>query len=70
MPELNTSVSIVGGERVKNEQDRLVILNRVALSVIESVRGQHNARKVLTTFSLDNPKIEESKRSEKSAALE
>jgi integrase len=41
VPELNTSVFIIPGDRVKNGQDRLVVLNRVARSVVESVRGMH-----------------------------
>jgi integrase len=41
VPELNTSVFLIEGDKVKNGQDRLVVLNRVARSVIESVRGQH-----------------------------
>lgn len=41
VPELNTSVFIIEGDKVKNEQDRLVVLNRVARSVINNVRGQH-----------------------------
>lgn len=41
VPELNTSVFIIPGERVKNEEERLVVLNRVARSVIDSVRGMH-----------------------------
>jgi integrase len=41
MPELNASVFIVPGDKVKNGQDRLIVLNRVARSVIDSVRGQH-----------------------------
>ena len=41
VPELDTSVFIVPGERVKNEEERLVVLNRVARSVIDSVRGMH-----------------------------
>jgi integrase len=41
VPELRTSVFIVPGSQVKNEQDRLVVLNRIARSVIDSVRGQH-----------------------------
>jgi integrase len=39
VPELNTSVFIVPGVRVKNREDRLVVLNRVAKSVIEGQRG-------------------------------
>ena len=41
VPELNTSVFIIEGDKVKNGQDRLVVLNRVARSVVDSVRGQH-----------------------------
>lgn len=41
VPELDTSVFIIEGSKVKNEEDRLVVLNRVARSVVESVRGQH-----------------------------
>jgi len=41
VPELKTSVFIVPGARVKNREDRLVILNRIARSVIEEARGKH-----------------------------
>lgn len=41
VPELNTSVFIIPGPKVKNRSDRLVVLNRVATSVIEAVRGNH-----------------------------
>jgi integrase len=41
VPELNTSVFLIEGDKVKNGQDRVVVLNRVARSVIDSVRGQH-----------------------------
>ncbi|WP_051901461.1 tyrosine-type recombinase/integrase [Methylotenera sp. L2L1] len=49
VPELNTSVFIVpakfGGRNgkggVKNQEDRVVVLNRVASSVIEAQRGKH-----------------------------
>jgi integrase len=41
VPELNTSVFIIPGERIKNGEERLVVLNRVAKSVVESVRGRH-----------------------------
>jgi integrase len=37
--ELSTSVFIIPGERVKNGHDRLVVLNRVARSVIDARRG-------------------------------
>lgn len=41
VPELATSVFIIPGQRVKNGEERLVVLNRVARSVIEKVRGEH-----------------------------
>ena len=40
VPELDTSVFIIPGNRVKNGQDRLVVLNRVARSIIDAQRGQ------------------------------
>ena len=40
VPELNTSVFIIPGAAVKNGEDRLVVLNKVALSVINEARGQ------------------------------
>ncbi|HZF14824.1 MAG TPA: site-specific integrase [Steroidobacteraceae bacterium] len=42
VPELETSVFIVPGEKVKNGQDRLVVLNRIARSVVDSQRGRHS----------------------------
>ena len=41
IPELNTSVFIIPGTNVKNGDDRLVVLNKVACTVINEVRGQH-----------------------------
>jgi len=41
VPELETSVFIIPGDVVKNGRDRLVVLNRVAASVIEGKRGRH-----------------------------
>ena len=41
VPELGTSVFIIPGERVKNREDRLVVLNQIAKSVVEEVRGNH-----------------------------
>lgn len=41
IPELNTSVFIIPGTNVKNGEDRLVVLNKIALSVIDEVRGQN-----------------------------
>ncbi|MEE9356140.1 MAG: site-specific integrase, partial [Methylococcaceae bacterium] len=42
VPELSTSVFIIPGDRVKNREDRLVVLNRIASSVIEKVRGSND----------------------------
>lgn len=41
VPELGTSVFIIPADFVKNGEERLVVLNRVAKSVIEEVRGEH-----------------------------
>jgi len=41
VPELETSVFIIPGERIKNGEERLVVLNGIAKSVVESVRGLH-----------------------------
>jgi integrase len=41
VPELSTSVFIVPGRYVKNGDDRLIVLNRIALSVVEAQRGKH-----------------------------
>jgi integrase len=41
VPELDTSVFVVPEEHVKNREERLVVLNRIAKSVIEEVRGEH-----------------------------
>ena len=38
VPELGTSVFIIPGSRVKNGEDRLVVLNRVARSVVDAQR--------------------------------
>ena len=40
--ELGTSVFIIPEDRVKNGEERLLVLNRVARSVIEEVRGEHS----------------------------
>lgn len=39
VPELGTSVFIIPGNYVKNGEERLVIVNRVAQSVLDEVRG-------------------------------
>jgi len=41
VPELETSVFLIPEERVKNGEERLVVLNKVAKSIVESVRGQN-----------------------------
>lgn len=41
VPELDASVFIVPGHYVKNGEDRLVVLNRVARAVVDSERGVH-----------------------------
>ncbi len=41
VPELATSVFIIPGHQVKNGEERLVVLNRIAASVIEAQRGKH-----------------------------
>lgn len=41
IPSLNTSVFIIPGQYVKNGDERLVILNNIAKSVVDSQRGKH-----------------------------
>jgi len=41
VPSLETSVFIIPGRYVKNTDDRLVVLNRIAASVVEARRGKH-----------------------------
>ena len=41
VPELKTAVFLIPSIEVKNKEDRLVVLNRKAKSVIDSVRGEH-----------------------------
>jgi integrase len=40
IPQLETSIFIIPGDRVKNREDRLVVLNGVAKQVIDDVRRQ------------------------------
>ena len=47
VPELETSVFIIPGTSVKNGEERLVVLNRIAQSVVEARRGL-NATYVFT----------------------
>ena len=42
VPEMGASVFLIPGELVKNREDRLIVLNRIAKSVVDSVRGQHS----------------------------
>ena len=42
IPELGTSVFLIPEDRTKNGEPRLVALNRVAKSVIDSVRANHS----------------------------
>ncbi|MGH9875767.1 MAG: tyrosine-type recombinase/integrase [Pyrinomonadaceae bacterium] len=53
VPELGTSVFIVPAHTVKNRMDRLVVLNRVAKSVVDSVRGEHTDH----VFTFDGHRI-------------
>jgi integrase len=41
VPELNTSIFIIPGEMIKNSLDRLVVLNRVAMGIVNELRGNH-----------------------------
>src|SRR5271157_5390267 len=41
VPELNTNVFIIPSNVVKNREDRLVVLNKVAKAVVEEMRGLH-----------------------------
>jgi integrase len=41
VPELETSVFVIPGDKVKNAEDRLVVLNRIAKSAVEEARGMH-----------------------------
>ena len=40
VPELETSVFMIPGRHVKNGEERLVVLNRIAASVVNSQRGR------------------------------
>jgi integrase len=42
VPELHTSVFLIPSAQVKNREERLVVLNRIARSVIDEQRGQHS----------------------------
>ena len=42
VPELETSVFMIPGNAVKNGDDRLVVMNDIALSVVNDLRGKHD----------------------------
>ena len=42
MPESDTSIFIIPGEMIKNSQDRLVILNRAAMGIVNELRANHS----------------------------
>ena len=44
VPELDTSVFIIPGANVKNGDERLVVLNRIAKVVVDAQRGNHPSR--------------------------
>jgi integrase len=41
IPELETIVFLIPKEKVKNREDRLVVMNSIARGVIDDVRGEH-----------------------------
>jgi integrase len=41
VPSLKSKIFIIPGELVMNGDERVVVLNRIALSVVNSVRGKH-----------------------------
>jgi integrase len=42
VPQLNTSVFLIPKDLIKNNEDRLVVLNKTAASIINKMRGQNN----------------------------
>lgn len=42
LPQLGVSVFVLSGDQVKNGEDRVILLNSVARSVVDSCRGQHH----------------------------
>ncbi len=55
VPELATSVFIIPGDRVKNADARLVVLNRVAHSVIAARRATANGSPYVFTYDDRRP---------------
>ena len=41
LPDLSTSVFVIPESEIKNKEDRLVVLNSIATSVLEAQRGLH-----------------------------
>lgn len=41
IPELETTVFVIPGTSTKNKEDRLIVLNRIARSVVEDLRGEN-----------------------------
>ncbi|HEX9801668.1 MAG TPA: site-specific integrase [Gammaproteobacteria bacterium] len=49
VPELDTSVFLIPEGLVKNEEERVVVLNRVAKSVVDAQRGKHDTHVFVST---------------------
>jgi len=56
VPEFGTSVFLIPAERVKNGEERLVVLNRVARSVIDCLRGKHSDFVFVREFEKREPR--------------
>lgn len=50
VPELRTVVFVVPGRFVKNADERLVVLNDIARSVVEARRGKHTDARVFASW--------------------
>jgi len=48
VPELGTAIFLIPAQHVKNREDRVVVVNDIARSVVESCRGQH--RELVFTY--------------------
>lgn len=44
IPKIETSVFVIPAEFIKNREDRLIVLNRVAKSIVDELRGGHRER--------------------------
>jgi integrase len=56
VPELDTSVFVIPSARVKNGEERLVVLNRVAASIVKAQRGVHRTHVFVRTFKEGPPR--------------